>query len=386
LIKAGFANKVTKMEANIRQLEAKTASLDEALLAALVQKERIKLPVTIADSNEGDLMAIKAECKVFRDATDEEKKTYLPNVRLPAYPERLLVPAGEEDKWQCPILKTRDPMTNRDVFYFDPEYVELWRRSKGRKIYPMARWVQTDGRTVPFHVLAAGVNPLDGKTQHPAISGAIIAPKLFVRIGFKLGENRKQFGLKYNFSESEGDNFWLRGWQPMPRQQQIMDDSISSSSNSSSSEPKKKFKGFSKPLPGTAPPDAVLWNRKDKSQQQSDSSSSSSSSSSSEPWDYNKGAPMETKSSPIAMNEDSRFNDSREYGAAIKVQKEQESAEAAFAAIASQAAQIEPDETTMMEPPATVALKGKGKRPLAEEQEAVNSQGAAKRANKGKGK
>jgi hypothetical protein len=50
---------------------------------------------------------------------------------------------------------------------------------------------------------------------------------------------------------------------------------------------------------------------------------------------------------------------------------------------------MEPDETTMMEPPAaaTVALKNNnGKRPLAQEQEAVNSQGATKRANKGKAK
>jgi hypothetical protein len=368
LLKSDMADVVHDMEVEIANLQAQTGSLDEMMFQALNKLglfKAVREKKTYMDKYEGELIMCKVETKMYRKATEEDKKTYLPTNKR--FPTPFEVPAGESEKWKCPQI------IDNGKLVFDPSYVKAFQERE--EVYNMDSWRESNGRVIPHHALVAGWDNEKKKATPPKISGAVLCPKCIVSVNPKGGKDRNVFTVKLYFARS--GHIFIRAWQSLGSSQQVYEEVQAFDAETGEAVPTFKF---SRPLPGCSSYDAVLWNKKDK---QSDS----------EPWDYNKGTPMETKSvptsSPVAMNEDSRFNDSREYGAAFKAQKEQESAEAAFAAIASQAAasSMEPDETTMMEPPAaaTIALKGKGKRPLAEEQEAVNSQGAAKRA-KGSGK
>src|SRR5688572_30990860 len=108
------------------------------------------------DKYEGELAIGKVETPMYRQATDEEKKTYLPNNRFEA---RMMVTAGESEKWQCPQIMDKGELI------FDPSYVKAYKEQG--LIRNMDPWRQADGKIIPHTALVAGWDEEKKKSTPP---------------------------------------------------------------------------------------------------------------------------------------------------------------------------------------------------------------------------
>jgi len=208
----------------------------------------------------------------------------------------------------------------------------------------MDRWEQTDGRVIPHSALVAGWDEEKKKFTPPRISGAVICPKIYLRILCKGGLNKKTFTLKASFARNE--NFFIRGWQALGQQQQVFEESQPMDISTGEV---KKFK-FSKTLPGTTPFDMNLFNKKDSSSNNNNSNSADLY----RPYDNNK---------PVTpSNEASMGEWTIQHQEDLKAQREMEKQDAdqAMAAIMAQSGPLEHDETAMMEPPVVLTKTGGG--------------------------
>jgi hypothetical protein len=349
LLKSDMADVVHDMEVEIAKLEEQTGSLDEALYHGLTELNLFKAfkdTKPAMDKYEGELITGKVETPLYRLATDEEKKTYLPNKEFKA---RMVVPAGESEKWRCPQI------IDKGELIFDPSFVKIYKEQG--LIYNMDPWRQSDGKIIPHTALVAGWDEEKKKATPPKISGAVLCPKCIIRVNPKGGKDKNVFTVKLAFAR--GGHIFIRAWQPMGQQQQVYEDTPMV--DASTGEAVAEFK-FSKPLPGASSYDAVFWTKKDQDGGGGGNSNNSNSADLYRPYDNKPVTPSNNEASmgewTIQHQED------------LKAQREMESADQAMAAIMAQSGPLEHDETAMMEPPVvltkTAGGAGKGEKRKAE--------------------